>query len=173
MTLPRRRFLHLSAGLGAGTLALAGFGLPAQTARASDDNPPLSDDLVYRFVLAGHGDLAAVRTMLSDEPALLNATHDWGGGDFETALGGASHVGNREIAEALIGHGARIDLFAATMLGMTDVVEPMLARFPTLALAAGPHGLDLLHHAEKGGSTPMIDLVRDAMTAARATRRDG
>ena len=57
------------------------------------------------------------KALLAEQPSLLNATWDWGGGDFETGLGGAGHMGNREIAEFLIGQGARLDIFVATMLG--------------------------------------------------------
>jgi hypothetical protein len=41
--------------------------------------------------------------MLAELPTLLYATWDWGNGDFETALEGAGHVGNKEIANYLIG----------------------------------------------------------------------
>ena len=36
-------------------------------------------------------------------------------------IGGAGHMGNREIAEFLIGQGARFDIFVAAMLGRIDV----------------------------------------------------
>jgi hypothetical protein len=43
--------------------------------------------------------------MLESEPRLLRATWDWGGGDFETALGGAAHMGRRDIAAWLLERG--------------------------------------------------------------------
>ena len=52
--------------------------------------PQLNRELVQDFVMFGHGDLAMVKKLLEIEPALLNAAVDWGGGDWETALGGAS-----------------------------------------------------------------------------------
>jgi len=58
------------------------------------------------------------------------AVWDWGFGDWESALGAASHVGNREIAEYLIAHGARPSLFSATMLGHLDVVKAFIAAQP-------------------------------------------
>ena len=79
--------------------------------------PQLNRLLVQDFVIFAHSEFDMVKKLLEKEPALLNATIDWGGGDWETGLGGASHLGNREIAEYLISKGARIDLFAATMLG--------------------------------------------------------
>ena len=43
-----------------------------------------------------HTQFDATKALLAEHPALLNATWDWGGGDFETGLGGASHMGSRE-----------------------------------------------------------------------------
>ena len=40
------------------------------------------------FVIYAHSDLPMVKNLLTREPGLLNATLDWGGGDWETALGG-------------------------------------------------------------------------------------
>ena len=63
---------------------------------------PLEPALVNEFVLKAHGDLGVVKQLLEEEPALLNAAWDWGGGDWETGLGAASHVGRRDIAEFLL-----------------------------------------------------------------------
>ena len=75
------------------------------------------------FVDAAHRDLDKVKELLSEDNTLANATVDWGGGDWETALGACSHTGRREIAEHLLAHGARMDLFAAAMLGKLDAVN--------------------------------------------------
>ena len=93
----------------------------------TDQLPP---DKVKDFVIAGHGDLVKVKAMLQEIPTLLYATWDWGGGDFETALEGAGHVGNKEIANYLIASGARTNLFVLTMLGKTEIVKPYLDAFP-------------------------------------------
>jgi hypothetical protein len=37
------------------------------------------------------------------------------------------------------------------MLGRIDIVKTTLAAFPQLKVSKGPHGLQLLHHAKKGG----------------------
>lgn len=107
--------------------------------------------LVQDFVIYAHSDLDMVKKLLAKEPALLNAAMDWGGGDWETALGGASHLGRRDIAEYLIEQGARVDLFAATMLGQLDVVKALLTLQPKLIDAKGPHGFSLHWHANVGG----------------------
>ena len=106
-------------------------------------------DLVSLLVvLIAHGYAEAVRTVLDQDPTLANAAVDWGGGDWESALGAASHVGNREIAELLLDHGARLDLFAAAMLEMVDVVRAALEARPDLHDALGPHGIPLRAHAK-------------------------
>lgn len=71
-----------------------------------------------------------MRMMLAEHPALAKCSWDWGYGDWESALGAAAHTGRREIALTLIEHGARVDLFAAAMLGMTDVVRAIVAAQP-------------------------------------------
>lgn len=81
----------------------------------------------------------------------MNATWDWGCGDFETALGGAAHMGNREIAEFLIAQGARADIFAVAMLGQIEAVKAFVKAFPAIERSLGPHKITLLVHAQKGG----------------------
>ena len=133
-----------------GGLGLACSPLLAK-AELSDEPVPYKIDLVKEFVIAGHGNLTKVQTMLTEFPNLIFSTYDWGNGDFETALEGAGHVGNKEIAKFLINEGARANIFVMTMLGKTNLVKPVLDEFPRLLNAKGPHGFTLLHHAQKGG----------------------
>ena len=81
----------------------------------------------------------------------MNACWDWGAGDWETGLGAAAHMGRRDIAELLLERGARLDLFAAAMLGELEIVRAMLDAYPELVSAKGPHGIPLRVHAEQGG----------------------
>ncbi|MGH9658318.1 MAG: ankyrin repeat domain-containing protein [Bryobacteraceae bacterium] len=127
-----------------GSLALA--------QKIPDRGPALDLALVKDFVGAAHGNLEKTKALLEQQPGLLNATWDWGGGDFETALGGASHMGNRDIALYLLGKGARLDLFAAAMLGKLDVIRSACAAFPGVHRALGPHKIPLIAHARKGGA---------------------
>lgn len=151
----RRTFLTAaSLTVGAAMIApslLAQSDTAKQMPAAPPKPPRLADDLVKDFVAAGHNDLVKVKAMLAENPNLLYATWDWGGGDFETALEGAGHVGDREIAEYLIGQGARPNLFVLTMLGKTMLVKQAMEEFPSLLNAKGPHGYTLLHHAKRGG----------------------
>jgi hypothetical protein len=117
-----------------------------------DEKPArLEPAQVEAFVGSAHGDLAEVERLLELEPALANASWDWGGGDWETGLGAAAHMGRRDIAELLLGRGARMDVFAAAMLGEVEIVRAMLDSYPELVTAKGPHGIPLRVHAEKGG----------------------
>ena len=123
-----------------------------------EHDPQFDRARVKRFVIAGHRNLAAVKAMLAEESNLINGAIDWGNGDFETALGGASHMGRRDIAEFLLEHNARMDIFAATMLGKLDIVKAAVAAYPNIVHVAGPHGIPLIVHAEKGG-LPAKDVV--------------
>ena len=116
------------------------------------DDPPekLDEKIVGQFVGKSHGDIETVKKLLAQQPEIVNAAWDWGGGDWETGLGAASHVGRRDIAELLLENGARLDAFAATMLGIKPIVAEMLKSFPKLHTVPGPHGIPLLTHAVFG-----------------------
>ena len=140
-------------------------------------------DLVLRFVGAGHKDanIAQVKEMLDRDPRLVYASHDWGEGDWETALGGASHTGSREMARYLLSRGARIDSFCAAMLAERDVLAALVAANPSVATSRGPHGYNLLYHVAIGGDVVMADILqpflatqpRSYTQALSAAVRDG
>jgi ankyrin repeat protein len=98
--------------------------------------------------------------MLEAQPALVNATWDWGGGDWETGLGGASHMGNRPIAEYLLSKGARMDVFCATMLGKIEIVKAFLADDPKVVDLPGPHRIPLIRHAIAGKQDVVVELLK-------------
>jgi hypothetical protein len=145
----RKKFLLTATG-GTVTLALLN-GMTKAMGNMKGDPVAYPVDLVKEFVIAGHGDLSKVRSMLPDHPNLIYSKYDWGNGDFEAAIEGAGHVGNKEIAEYLIDAGSRVTLFILTMLGKTNLVKPILETYPKLIFANGPHGFTLLHHAKQGG----------------------
>ena len=150
----RRGFLSSAAASAAGvglTLTLPSRALSQNPPQAPAKPPRLDLDIVQEFVRAGHVDLDRTKALLAQQPSLLNATWDWGGGDWETALGGAGHMGRKDIALFLISSGARMDIFHAAMLGRLDIVKPMLTAFPNVANSKGPHGIPLIAHAQKGG----------------------
>ena len=143
--------------------ATAGAQAPSQPSAQTpvpDRGPRLDPDLVRDFVIAGHHDLNRVREMLDQHPALINAAWDWGGGDWETALGGASHMGNVPIAEFLLSRGARMDVFCAAATGRVEIVRAFLADDPKVIDLKGPHGIPLLRHAQAGKQEKVIELLR-------------
>jgi hypothetical protein len=146
LLLDRRRFLRTT------TLTVAGVAVSGRVAAQGRERPPqLEPDRVHEFVRVAHNDLDAVQAMLEEEPNLLNATWDWGGGDFEAAIGGAGHMGRRDIAMFLLDRGARLNIFVAAMLGQYEMVKGALDAMPELLDSKGPHGISLIRHAEAGG----------------------
>jgi len=114
-------------------------------------NPQINRLLIQDFVIFAHTDLEMVKKLTEKEPALVLAIINWGAADWESGLGAASHMGRRDIVEYLLEKGARIDIFCAAMLGMTDVVKAFLTLQPKLIDAKGPHGFSLHFHAQVGG----------------------
>lgn len=131
--------------------------------------PPLPAEVVRDFVRAAHADLPAVHAFLESRPTLVNACQDWGAGDFETAIGAASHMGRRDIAEALLAAGARPDLFTHIVLGDLELFRTQLRRHPQLVRTKGPHGLTFEAHAKVTGDADVIRQVAAIVAEARAT----
>lgn len=142
----RKHFLNQA------VFATGGFAIvPAFGTKTPIFKGALPPELVKEFVGVSHGNFDKTKALLEETPNLLNATWDWGDGDFETGIGAAGHTGSIDIANLLLEKGARADIFVLTMLGKTEIVKAMLESFPALLRSPGPHGLSLLHHAEKGG----------------------
>ena len=135
---------------------------PAQQATTVPPRFPSQEPAVVKeMVTVAHFDLARVKALLTRQPALARASWDWGFGDWESALGAASHVGNRDIAELLLAHGARPSLFSAAMLGQLEVVRAFVAAAPGIQATKGPHSLTLLAHARAGGerAKPVVEYL--------------
>jgi len=167
--LDRRAFTTLSAGfvLGAAsdlsatqdtpkpagpTEALFERDYTAPKFQPSWKKPQLNRQLVQDFVIFAHSELDMTKKLVEKEPMLVNAFMDWGGGDWESGLGGASHMGRKDIVALLLEKGARIDLFCAAMMGQLDAVKSFLTLQPKLIDARGPHGFSLHFHAQVGGA---------------------
>lgn len=110
----------------------------------------LNGEDVRGVVGAAHRDIDRVRALLDAQPSLVNATWDWGSGDFETPLGAAGHTGQVEIAELVLSRGGRIELHAAAMLGWLDVVKAAVAARPGAENILGPHAIPMHSHARAG-----------------------
>jgi hypothetical protein len=155
-SLPRRSFLLLGSVL---VTARPGFATTTATSQeqgARSDRlhatfPTQDPDVVREVVTVAHGNMKRLQELVDRRPTLALATWDWGFGDWETALGAASHIGNRQIAEYLIGNGARPTIFSAAMLGQLDVVAAFVMASPGVQRIHGPHGITLMAHAKAGG----------------------
>lgn len=167
MTMTRSEFMRTivvgGGALAAGGIVYAGRAMAQTTGgkKKKDRGPRLSLEQVEKFVRAAHVDLDATRSLLDEQPKLVNAAWDWGGGDWETALGGASHMGRPDIAVHLLEHGARMDIFAAAMLGKLAIVKAAIDAYPETRHVLGPHGIPLMKHAQKGGDAakPVVEYL--------------
>lgn len=150
-----RRTLLAAAPAG-GLAALLGPSLLAASPEIAGTEPsmpylPAQDpELVQRTVGFSHANVKGVRELVEREPELAKAAWDWGFGDWETAIGAASHTGNREIVEILLANGARPDIYTFAMLGNLDVVRAMIEAQPGIQRTWGPHSITLLRHAQAG-----------------------
>lgn len=157
MTGSTRRGLLLGAP-GIGLVSLLGGRAPVAASAAEDRGlpegfPAHDRERVREMVTVAHADAARVLALAEESPSLANAAWDWGFGDWESALGAAAHMGRRDIAEILLDHGARPDLFALTMLGHLGAVRAAVEAMPGAQRTTGPHGLTLLHHARVGAES--------------------
>lgn len=114
--------------------------------------PAIPEDLTSEVVGVSHFNLDRLKVLVNKRPELARATWDWGFGDWETAIGAASHVGRKDIVDFLISKGARPDIFTFAMLGAYEMVKGMIELMPGVQLTSGPHGISLLEHVHNGDS---------------------
>ena len=145
-----RRSFVATASLLAAPVMVRGRQAPPPARPASF--PTQDPDLVREVVGVSHNNLARLRELVDRQPSLGRASWDWGYGDWESALGAASHVGNRDIALYLLSRGARPSIFSAAMLGQLAVVRAFIEAQPGIQRTKGPHGITLLAHATAGGA---------------------
>ena len=149
MDTTRRKFIYSTMAAAGSTVLIPQMVFGSKRPNFVSDQ--IDQEIVKEYVTVAHSDFERMKTLLEEYPNLLNATMDWGDGDFESAIGAAGHMGHKDYANYLIERGARFDIFVLTMLGKTEIVMPFFEAFPNLITSIGPHGFTLLHHAEKGG----------------------
>ena len=154
----------------------AAFFLPESFLTAQNQEPQrppqIKLEVVKEFVGVSHGKFDRMKEMLDNDHLLLHVSYDWGGGDYESGIEAAGHVGNKEIANYLLGKGARYNIYLASMLGHLDIVKQVLSANPQLLNSKGPHGFTMLHHAIKGGeeSKSVVDYLQSL--GAKETKID-
>lgn len=153
----RKQFLRQSTLLGASAMLLPS----AIGQEPVKENPLFESEEIYEFVLAAHKDFDGFKRIVDAKPKILNCVNQIKKGDFETALGGAAHMGRKDIADLLVARGARWDMFSLTFLGYTDFVKQMIELSPHYLKAPGPHGFTLLHHAKVGKHMEFAKWLQD------------
>lgn len=101
------------------------------------------------------GDLAAVKQMVAEDPALLKAKDDNGLDAFTVAR----YSRQGEVAQFLLENGAELSIFAAAMAGATDRVKEHLAAEPSLISAYSHDGWTALHLASFFGNKPAAEVL--------------
>jgi hypothetical protein len=165
-TLNRRQILAATSTAAGGLLTGSASILSAKQtdgATLPAHYPTQDPDVVREVVGKSHFDLERVRELVDARPELSRAAWDWGFGDWESALGAASHVGRPDIAEYLIEKGARPNLFTFAMLGHLDAVRALIAARPGIQRIPGPHGITLLAHARAGSerAAAVVDFLEE------------
>lgn len=110
--------------------------------------PSSTPQAIRAVVGAAHARYDKVKELVTARPELAKATWDWGFGDVESALGAASHMGRKDIAEYLMENGARVNIFTLAMLGKIKAVKAIIEDVPGIQKIRGPHGFTLMHHAK-------------------------
>lgn len=126
------------------------FNVPDTNKGLPSRYPSIDDAIVSEVVGKSHFDLDRVKELVDKRTELARASWDWSFGDWESAIGAASHVGRRDIVNYLISKGARPTMFTFATLGAFDVVKSIIEASPGIQKTMGPHGISLLSHAKSG-----------------------
>jgi len=112
--------------------------------------PNIAPEIIAKVVGKSHSDLEAVQALVGKRPELSRSVWEWRFGDFESAIGAASHIGRRDIVQYLMSKGARPTLFTFAMMGHVNVIKSAIEATPGIQEVTGPHGISLLDHAYAG-----------------------
>lgn len=143
-----------------------------------DRYPAIRLETAGEVVGVAHFNLDRLRQLVDERPELAKAEWDWGFGDWESAIGAASHVGRKDIVDYLVSKGAMPTIFTYAMLGESETVKSMIATYPGIQRNLGPHGISLLQHARTGleveggnraGAQALVDFLESLGDADGAT----
>ena len=122
-----------------------------------DRYPAIQLAIASEIVGVSHFNLDRLKELVDPRPELAKANWDWGYGDWESAIGAASHVGRKDIIEYLVSKGAMPTIFTYAVLGQYETVKTMINTFPGIQKNSGPHGITLMQHAKTGLQTDGVD----------------
>ncbi len=160
-TFSRRSFLAIGPGAALAASAAAGAAANNPT-EIPATFPATISDRAREIVGASHARIDRVRELLAEDAGLAKAAWDWGYGDWESAIGAASHTGQKEIIELLLAHGARPTLFTLATLDQVDAVRAVLEHVPGAAALEGPHSISLYDHAWAGEAERVMEYLEAA-----------
>ena len=158
----RRGFVAMGSGTILGSLFLPVSCLGKSAGldeKVHETYPQTRSDQAKAIVGASHARIDVVKSLLESDPTLAKSSWDWGFGDWETAIGAASHMGRRDIIELLMEHGARPTLFTFAALDRVESVRAVCEEVPGIHRTHGPHGITLYKHAVHGGAKKVIDYL--------------
>lgn len=101
------------------------------------------------------GDVKRVRELIGSNPSLVNAEAEGG----ETPILAALFRGHKEVVEALLEGGARLNLFEAAALGKAGRVKEILSESPRLMNSKGFGRATALHFAAFTGHREVVELL--------------
>lgn len=122
---------------------------------------PLDHEIVAGFVGACHRDIDGVKSMLKQEPGLVNASFNRGAGDWENGMEASSHMGRTDIADVLIAHKARKNIFWAAMAGEEAIVKAFVLVDPETVNTGGAHNISLMAHAAICGTVSLTAFLKE------------
>jgi hypothetical protein len=125
-----------------------------------DRYPAIKLEIASEVVGVSHFNMDRLKELVNPRPELANASWDWGYGDWESAIGAASHVGRKDIVDFLISKGAVPTIFTYAVLGDHDTVKAMITGYPGIQKNLGPHGITLLQHAKTGLQAEGVDKIK-------------
>jgi ankyrin repeat protein len=107
---------------------------------------------------AKQASIEQVRALLADDPSLADAEDAQG----ISAVLWAAYFGRSDVAEAIAGAGAKLNLYAAAALGRTDLVRAALSADKGAASSCSPDGFTALGLAAFFGHTGLVRMLLDA-----------
>ena len=129
--------------------------------------PPFADlPLPTRrdFVGAAHGNLAALRERVAEDPRFVHSVATTN----EAAVEAGAHMGNAEIVEYLLDLGAPYDLPTAVMRGDEATVRARLNADPRSVNERGAHDYPLLWYPSIGRGSPKMVAIAELLLDAGA-----
>jgi ankyrin repeat protein len=99
-----------------------------------------------------------VRELVAAKPELADAQND----DGLSAVLFARYRGERDIAEALVGAGAELDVFDSAATARVEPLKALLVADDSLAAARSPDGFTALHYAAFFADGQTVEALLDA-----------